>query len=79
MFDQIAFQVPTISIRALLPLDRHASTGFDIVILSDLLHFDTSHDALIKSLSLLLAKTIDARVYVAVRTTFHLSMLETEI
>ncbi|KAJ3842277.1 hypothetical protein F5878DRAFT_608119 [Lentinula raphanica] len=53
------------ALLALLPLDRHASTGFDIVILSDLLHFDTSHDALLKSLSLLLAKTIDARVYVA--------------
>lgn len=50
-------------IRALLPSDN---TAFDIVILSDLLHFDSSHDVLVKSLSLLLAKTTDARVYVAV-------------
>ncbi|KAF5390050.1 hypothetical protein D9757_003797 [Collybiopsis confluens] len=39
--------------------------GFDIVILSDLLHFNASHDVLIKSVSLLLAKTIDARIYIA--------------
>lgn len=55
----------SISIRDLLP--NPSITGFDIVILSDLLHFDASHDALVKSLSLLLAKTVDARVYVAVR------------
>ncbi|KAE9389449.1 hypothetical protein BT96DRAFT_890052 [Gymnopus androsaceus JB14] len=47
---------------ALLPSDN---TAFEIVILSDLLHFDSSHDVLVKSLSLLLAKTTDARVYVA--------------
>ncbi|GAW07359.1 nicotinamide n-methyltransferase nnt1 [Lentinula edodes] len=46
-------------------LPNPSITGFDIVILSDLLHFDASHDALVKSLSLLLAKTVDARVYVA--------------
>ncbi|KAJ4468764.1 hypothetical protein J3R30DRAFT_3304462 [Lentinula aciculospora] len=52
----------------LLPVNHSTSAhvpGFDIVILSDLLHFNTSHDALVKSLSLLLAKTEDARVYVA--------------
>ncbi|KAJ3732918.1 hypothetical protein DFJ43DRAFT_1070248 [Lentinula guzmanii] len=49
----------------LLPLNQNASVGFDIVILSDLLHFQTSHDVLVTSLSLLLAKTVDARVYVA--------------
>ncbi|KIK70129.1 hypothetical protein GYMLUDRAFT_34596 [Collybiopsis luxurians FD-317 M1] len=41
------------------------SSGFDVVVLSDLLHFHSSHDVLIKSISLLLAKTTDARVYVA--------------
>ncbi|KAJ3849634.1 hypothetical protein EV368DRAFT_46900 [Lentinula lateritia] len=46
-------------------LQNPSIMGFDIVILSDLLHFDASHDALVKSLSLLLAKTVDARVYVA--------------
>ncbi|KAJ3747870.1 hypothetical protein DFH05DRAFT_1393529 [Lentinula detonsa] len=49
----------------LLPGNQNASVGFDIVILSDLLHFQTSHDVLVRSLSLLLAKTVDARVYVA--------------
>ncbi|KAJ3747876.1 hypothetical protein DFH05DRAFT_860335 [Lentinula detonsa] len=49
----------------LLPRNQNASVGFDIVILSDLLHFQTSHDVLVRSLSLLLAKTVDARVYVA--------------
>ncbi|KAH7887001.1 hypothetical protein F5I97DRAFT_1807258 [Phlebopus sp. FC_14] len=40
-------------------------TGYDIVIMSDLLHFDASHDALVRSLTSLLAKSLDARVYVA--------------
>ncbi|KAI6043999.1 hypothetical protein EDC04DRAFT_501260 [Pisolithus marmoratus] len=41
------------------------SRGYDVVIMSDLLHFHSSHDALIHSLSSLLAKTPSARVYVA--------------
>lgn len=41
------------------------SLGYDVVIMSDLLHFHSSHDALIHSLSCLLAKTSGARVCVA--------------
>ncbi|RPD55952.1 hypothetical protein L227DRAFT_532393 [Lentinus tigrinus ALCF2SS1-6] len=38
---------------------------FDVVIMSDLLHFDQSHDVLIQSLTSLLRKDISARAYVA--------------
>ena len=38
--------------------------GYDIVIMSDLLHFDQSHDVLIHSLTKLLSKTRDARGWV---------------
>ena len=40
--------------------------GYDIMILSDLLHFSTSHDDLISSIQMLLAKLESARVYVGV-------------
>ena len=39
--------------------------GFDIVILSDLLHFDQSHDVLLSSLARTLRRTSSARAYVA--------------
>lgn len=39
--------------------------GYDIVILSDLLHFDQSHDVLLTSLTLSLRKSSSARAYVA--------------
>lgn len=39
--------------------------GYDVVILSDLLHFDASHDVLLSSLTSLLRKTANARTYVA--------------
>ncbi|KAI0792534.1 hypothetical protein C8Q75DRAFT_753318 [Abortiporus biennis] len=39
--------------------------GYDVVILSDLLHFDASHGVLISSLTSLLRKTNSARTYVA--------------
>ncbi|KAF8908664.1 putative methyltransferase-domain-containing protein [Mucidula mucida] len=42
-----------------------ANTGYDIVILSDLLHFDASHDALVASLQALLAKSTASVAYVA--------------
>lgn len=52
----------SIPFRSLLP----ASTrGFDTVILSDLLHFDASHDVLLASLTTLLRRAPDARAYVA--------------
>lgn len=41
------------------------NNGYDIVILSDLLHFDRSHDVLISSLTSLLRKSSSARTYVA--------------
>ncbi|KAI0630970.1 hypothetical protein C8Q77DRAFT_1159691 [Trametes polyzona] len=43
------------------PHDR----GFDVVIMSDLLHFDGSHDVLLQSLLLLLRRSPDACAYVA--------------
>ncbi|KAH7925465.1 hypothetical protein BV22DRAFT_1011239 [Leucogyrophana mollusca] len=39
--------------------------GYDIVIMSDLLHFDSSHEVLVASLISLLARSDGARVYVA--------------
>ncbi|KAI0676575.1 hypothetical protein C8Q78DRAFT_31385 [Trametes maxima] len=39
--------------------------GFDVVIMSDLLHFDSSHDVLLRSLSALLRRCPHARAYVA--------------
>ncbi|KAF9051721.1 hypothetical protein BJ165DRAFT_1450810 [Panaeolus papilionaceus] len=39
-------------------------TGYDVLILSDLLHFFTAHDDLITSIRYFLAKTPDARVHV---------------
>ncbi|OCH89224.1 hypothetical protein OBBRIDRAFT_34465 [Obba rivulosa] len=48
----------------LLP-SRPAPKGFDVVILSDLLHFDQSHDVLLASLVFLLRRDATARVYVA--------------
>jgi nicotinamide N-methyltransferase len=47
--------------RSLLPA---GSNGFDVVFLSDLLHFNTSHGALLTSLRSLLARTPYARAYV---------------
>ena len=41
------------------------SVGYDAVILSDLLHFDQSHLALLDSVCMLLARRRSARVYVA--------------
>ena len=48
--------------RSLLPA---SAAGFDVVILSDLLHFDASHDVLLASLTALLRRAPDARAYVA--------------
>jgi len=44
---------------------RQPSVGYDAVILSDLLHFDQSHGALLDSVCMLLARNDRARVYVA--------------
>ena len=41
------------------------SGGYDIVILSDLLHFDASHGVLLSALTSLLRKSAGARTYVA--------------
>lgn len=38
---------------------------YDVVILSDLLHFDKSHDALLMSVTSLLRRSSDARTYIA--------------
>ncbi|KAL5522534.1 hypothetical protein ACEPAG_8550 [Sanghuangporus baumii] len=42
-----------------------SSSGFDIAILSDLLHFHNSHPAILASLTSLLARTSSARAYIA--------------
>jgi EEF1A N-terminal glycine/lysine methyltransferase len=42
-----------------------AASGFDLVVMSDLLYFDKSHSKLIESVELLLTKTRDARLWVA--------------
>ncbi|PPQ66528.1 hypothetical protein CVT26_009501 [Gymnopilus dilepis] len=49
--------------RLLDMVNRH-SPGYDIVLLSDLVHFFDSHDALISSVTMLLRKQKEARVYV---------------
>jgi nicotinamide N-methyltransferase len=46
-------------------LPHNAGPGFDIVIMSDLLHFDSSHTALVDSLIALLSKSDGSRAYVA--------------
>lgn len=57
---------PHISRRNILCADGISVLGYDIMILSDLLHFSTSHDALISSIQMLLAKLESARIYVSV-------------
>ena len=52
--------------RNLLIAPEKPVLGYDIMILSDLLHFSTSHDALISSIQMLLAKSESARIYVGV-------------
>ena len=52
--------------RNILRADENPVLGYDIMILSDLLHFSTSHDALISSVQMLLAKLESARVYAGV-------------
>lgn len=47
------------------PLLRMAPGGYDVVVLSDLLHFDASHHVLLSSLTALLRKSGSARTYVA--------------
>ncbi|KAH9917663.1 uncharacterized protein BXZ73DRAFT_53328 [Epithele typhae] len=41
------------------------AAGFDVVIMSDLLHFDRAHDVLVGSLAALLRRAPDARAYIA--------------
>ncbi|KAF4597905.1 hypothetical protein EYR38_006297 [Pleurotus pulmonarius] len=50
-------------IKSILPEGRR--DGYDILILSDLLHFDRSHDVLISSLIFLLRRSTDSRAYIA--------------
>ncbi|ESK90270.1 nicotinamide n-methyltransferase nnt1 [Moniliophthora roreri MCA 2997] len=50
---------------------RHQRPGFDIVILSDLLHFHSSHDALIDSLARLLSKSSASRTYASAGKYTH--------
>ena len=67
---QLIIEILRDLLRSLSPEREPEKTqmGYDIVILSDLLHFYTSHDALVFSLSNLLSKTTAARVYIAAGT-----------
>ena len=56
-------------LRNLLDINEKQVLGYDIMILSDLLHFSASHDALISSVQMLLAKLESARIYVGVSFT----------
>ncbi len=49
--------------RQLLP---DPPAGFDVVILSDLFHFNNSHEALVDSVNALLSADLGARVYISV-------------
>jgi EEF1A N-terminal glycine/lysine methyltransferase len=52
--------------RDLLPGTHDSEpTGYDVVIMSDLLHFHSSHDVLVNSVTSLLSKSRTSRVYVA--------------
>ncbi|KAK7451057.1 hypothetical protein VKT23_012732 [Stygiomarasmius scandens] len=53
----------TSQLLSLLPMENNP--GYDIVILSDLLHFHDSHDALVVSMKLLLSKIPDSIVYIS--------------
>ncbi|KAF8317685.1 hypothetical protein DL93DRAFT_2076800 [Clavulina sp. PMI_390] len=52
------------SLPILEPLKHRGSQGYDFMILSDLLYFDASHDALVKSVELLLSRRETSRAYV---------------
>ncbi|KAF5379052.1 hypothetical protein D9615_005990 [Tricholomella constricta] len=54
----------------LLP-DNKSPPGYDIVILSDLLHFRDSHDVLVASIRSLLSRSKDSRVHVSAGKYTH--------
>ncbi|KDR79972.1 hypothetical protein GALMADRAFT_62054 [Galerina marginata CBS 339.88] len=56
---------------AILNRSEPTRKGYDVVILSDLLHFFTSHDMLVSSISMLLARTEAARAYVGAGNYTH--------
>lgn len=58
------------SCRNFINVPNSANRGYDVVILSDLLHFVDSHDMLISSITRLLAKKDDARVYIGVSISY---------
>ncbi|KAK0203661.1 hypothetical protein DFS33DRAFT_1333035 [Desarmillaria ectypa] len=51
--------------HSVLSLTGSETMGYDVVILSDLLHFHSSHNVLVASLKSLLRRTVDSRVYIA--------------
>lgn len=58
----------SVRLRRILHARSPEQDGYDVVILSDLLHFHNSHPALLSSLTSLLARTPSARSYVAAGT-----------
>ena len=55
-----------LSILSYLCADERPVLGYDVMILSNLLPFSTPHDALIRSIQLLLAKPKSSSIYVGV-------------
>ncbi|KAJ3502405.1 hypothetical protein NLJ89_g8903 [Agrocybe chaxingu] len=53
-----------------------SKTGYDVVILSDLLHFLASHDVLVSSIGALLARKRDAKVYVGAGKYTHIDVCD---
>ncbi|KAF8068931.1 hypothetical protein FPV67DRAFT_1668980 [Lyophyllum atratum] len=63
---------PTALLKLLpTPSNNDLPAGFDIMILSDLLHFHGSHDALIASITSLLSRSKDSRVHVSAGKYTH--------
>jgi len=52
-------------VAPLMSYEGVVGRGYDLVVLSDLLHFHTSHAVLVSSMDALLARSPDARVHVA--------------
>ncbi|GLB42338.1 putative lysine methyltransferase [Lyophyllum shimeji] len=55
----------------MLPAEDESNRGYDVMILSDLLHFHASHDVLIASIESLLRRSKDARVHVSAGKYTH--------
>lgn len=77
-FSSVSFEalseILAFPLQSLRSLTGSEIMGYDVVILSDLLHFHSSHNVLITSLKSLLRKTADSRVYIAVRSCLPMTL-----